>query len=250
MTDTSLKGRRAVVTGGSRGIGLAVVEALAARGAEVLFTARNAEGIEAATAALPRGLNARGIVCDVTDLERMKALLADPIDILINNAGVIGPIARIAEVDLADWAENHRVNVLSAFGAIRLALPGLIRRKGTIVNLSSGAAFNPMEGWSAYCAGKAALAMITRCVHLEYGGAGVRAFGFAPGLVDTDMQAAIRASGVNPVSALPRESLRPASEPGQAIAWLCTPEADDLAGTDLDIRNATLRYRCGLEPIA
>lgn len=249
MSDKSLHGQRAVVTGGSRGIGLAVVEALSARGAEVVFTARSSESIEAALGALPEGRSVAGVVCDVTDLDLMKTLLDDPIDILVNNAGVIGPIGRITELEPADWAENHRVNVLSAFGAIRLALPGLIRRKGVIVNLSSGAAFSPMEGWSAYCSGKAALAMITRCVHLECGPLGVRAYGFAPGLVDTDMQAAIRASGINPISALPRETLRPAVEPGQAIAWLCTQDAADLAGRDLDIREPDFRNRSGLEPL-
>jgi NAD(P)-dependent dehydrogenase (short-subunit alcohol dehydrogenase family) len=106
-----------------------------------------------------------------------------------------------------------------------------------------------MEGWSAYCAGKAALAMVTRSLHLEYGEQGLRAFGFAPGLVDTDMQVQIRQSGINPVSALPRTALRPASEPGRAIAWLCTPQADDLVGQELDIRTPEFRNRCGLEPL-
>ena len=250
MSDRSLHGRRALVTGGSRGIGLAIVDALSKRGAEVTFTARSTDGIATAIASLPEGRRVAGVPCDVTDLDCMKTLLDDPVDILINNAGMIGPIGRITELEIEDWAENHRVNVLSAFGAIRLALPDLIERKGTLVNLTSGAAFNPMEGWSAYCAGKAALSMINRCVDLEYGALGVRAFGFAPGLVDTDMQATIRASGINPVSELPRETLRPPHEPGQAVAWLCTSDADDLAGRDLDIRDPDFRNRCGLEPLA
>lgn len=248
MTD-SLEGRRALVTGGGRGIGLAVVAALAARGAEVSFTVRNEAGIAKALTSLAPGLSARGIVCDITDATGMAEVLAEPVDILINNAGVVGPIGRIIDIDIDQWAENHRINVVSALNAIRLALPGLIARGGTLVNLSSGAAHNPMEGWSAYCSGKAALAMITRCVHLEYGLQGVRAFGFAPGLVDTDMQAAIRQSGVNPISAVPRESLLPAREPGQAIAWLCTSAADDLVGGELDIRDPDFRNRCGLDPL-
>jgi NAD(P)-dependent dehydrogenase (short-subunit alcohol dehydrogenase family) len=120
---------------------------------------------------------------------------------------------------------------------------------GTIVNISSGAAHRPQEGWSAYCAGKAGLAMLTRSIHLEYGTQGIRIFGFAPGVVDTDMQVAIRASGINPVSKLPRESLAPASEPARAIAWLCTPAADALAGQELDVRNPDLRAAVGLPPI-
>ena len=246
----ALTGRRAAVTGGSRGIGLAIVEALAAQGADVIFTARRTEGIANAMTALPPGVSARGVVCDVADRDSMAALLSESIDILVNNAGVIQPIGRLGEVDMEDWAENLRVNVVSAVSAIQLALPGLVTRRGTVINLSSGAAQKPMEGWSAYCAGKAALAMVTRCLHLEYGGQGLRAFGFAPGLVDTDMQAEIRLSGINPVSALPRAALRPAAEPGRAIAWLCSPDADDLVGQELDIRNPDIRSRSGLEPLA
>jgi NAD(P)-dependent dehydrogenase (short-subunit alcohol dehydrogenase family) len=245
-----LTGRRAFVTGGSRGIGLAIVEALARCGADTTFNARTARSVDVGLKALPPGLRVRGEVCDVTDFEGMSKLLAHPIDILVNNAGVIGPIGRIADVDTGEWAETHRVNVASAFNAVRLALPGLIERHGTIVNLSSGAAFNAMEGWSAYCSSKAALAMLTRSIHLEYGGFGVRAFGFAPGLVDTDMQSRIRESGVNPVSAIPRSKLAPASEPARAIVWLCTCEADDLVGQELDVRTPALRARCGLAPLA
>lgn len=91
-----LVGKRAVVTGGSRGIGLAIVGALASQGAEVIFTARSAKSIDSATASLPQGQNIHGVECDVTDLARMKALLEGPVDVLVNNAGVIGPIARIA----------------------------------------------------------------------------------------------------------------------------------------------------------
>jgi NAD(P)-dependent dehydrogenase (short-subunit alcohol dehydrogenase family) len=229
---------------------LAIVEALAAQGAEVVFTARGASGVAGAMAALPSGLRVRGAVCDVTDRAGMAALLADPFDILVNNAGVIQPIGHLAEADMLAWAENLRVNVVAAVSAIQLALPGLVARRGTVINLSSGAAQKPMEGWSAYCAGKAALAMVTRCLHLEYGGKGVRAFGFAPGLIDTDMQGEIRKSGINPVSALPRAALRPAAEPGRTIAWLCTPDADEFVGQELDIRTPEIRSRSGLEPLA
>jgi NAD(P)-dependent dehydrogenase (short-subunit alcohol dehydrogenase family) len=245
----ALQGRRALVTGGSRGIGLAIVEALAAQGADVVFTARGAAGITSAMAGLPIGLSARGVVCDVTDRAEMAALLAKPVDILVNNAGVIQPIGHLADADMQAWAENLRVNVVAAVSAIQLALPGLIARRGTVINLSSGAAQKPKEGWSAYCAGKAALAMVTRCLHLEYGGKSLRAFGFAPGLIDTDMQGEIRKSAINPVSALPRAALRPAAEPGRTIAWLCTPDADEFVGQELDIRTPEIRSRSGLEPL-
>lgn len=243
----TLKGRRAVVTGGNRGIGLAAVRALAQAGAEVTYTSRSERGLDESAAAL-RGMSAQGVLADVTDRPAMAALLSGPVDILVNNAGVIDPIGHLAEVSMGDWARNIEVNLIAAVHAIRCVLPGMVAQGGgTIVNLSSGAAHNAMEGWSAYCAGKAALAMVTRSVALEYGSQGVRVFGFAPGVVDTDMQGQIRASGINPVSRLARSDLAPADEPGHAIAWLCTPDADSMAGTELDIRHEAFRRAAGLE---
>ena len=245
MRPLDLSGRTALVTGGNRGIGLAAVRQLALAGARVTFTARSADKVSDALLQL-EGLDARGIVHDVASLQPL-----DPgthYDILVNNAGVIGPIGRINEVSARDWATNIQTNLVGAFHAVQLVLPLMLGRGGgTIVNLSSGAAHKPMEGWSAYCAGKAGLAMVTRSLHLEYAGQGIRTFGFAPGVVDTDMQGTIRASGINPVSQLPRESLMPPDQPAWGIAWLCTPEADPLAGQELDIRTDPFRSTAGLE---
>ena len=244
----TLSGKTALVTGGNRGIGLAVVRALAQAGASVHFTARSAANIAAAQRDLGP-IVATGHHANMTDRLAMTTLMEQPFDILINNAGIIGPIGRILDVSVEDWARNIDTNLTAAFHTTQLALTHMTRTGGTIVNVSSGAAHRPQEGWSAYCAGKAGLAMLTRSVHLEYGDQ-VRVFGFAPGVVDTDMQGTIRASGINPVSQLPRASLAPASEPAQAIAWLCTSAADPLAGQELDIRNPELRAAAGLPPLA
>lgn len=246
----TLSGKTALVTGGNRGIGLATVRALAEAGATVHFTARNAANIAAAQRALGP-VAATGHVANLTDRLAMTTLFDQPFDILINNAAVIGPIGRILDVSVEDWALNIDTNLTATFHATQLALGHMVARGGgTIVNISSGAAHRPQEGWSAYCAGKAGLAMLTRSVHMEYGDLGIRIFGFAPGVVDTDMQGAIRASGINPVSKLPRESLAPADHPARAIAWLCTPAADPLAGGELDIRTPDLRAAAGLPPLA
>ena len=93
---------------------------------------------------------------------------------------------------------------------------------GTIVNVSSGAAIRPLEGWSAYCSAKAGLHMLTRAIALETAGKGIRVFGFQPGTTDTDMQVLIRASGINPVSQIPRGNLTPVAHPAAAIVYLCT----------------------------
>jgi NAD(P)-dependent dehydrogenase (short-subunit alcohol dehydrogenase family) len=150
-------------------------------------------------------------------------------------------------VDIGDWAKNVEINLTSAFYVIQQALPYMVKNGGTIVNLSSGAAHNPMEGWSAYCSSKAGVAMLTRCVDKEYGEQGVRIFGFAPGVVDTGMQGSIRESGINPVSDLKRSDLAPAWEPAHGIAWLCTSAADELIGSEIDVRHEDFRRRAGLE---
>lgn len=245
----TLYGKTALVTGGNRGIGLATVRALAEAGADVHFTARSAANIAAAQRDLG-DIRATGHLANMTDRIAMTTLFDHGFDILINNAASIGPIGRILDVSVEDWAANIDTNLTSAFHAIQLALRGMVAKGGgTIVNISSGAAHRPQEGWSAYCAGKAGLAMLTRSVHMEYGDLGIRVFGFAPGVVDTDMQGTIRASGINPVSKIPRGDLAPATDPARVITWLCTPAADRLAGQELDIRTPDLRASAGLPPL-
>ena len=145
------------------------------------------------------------------------------------------------------WAANIRINLVGAFHCARAVVPHfLAQQRGVIVNISSGAAHRPREGWSAYCSAKAGLAMLTQALHLELGQRGIRAYGFQPGVVDTEMQVKIRASGINEISRLPRESLANPAEPARVIAWLCSEEARDLAGQELTIRDTALRARAGL----
>jgi NAD(P)-dependent dehydrogenase (short-subunit alcohol dehydrogenase family) len=118
--------------------------------------------------------------------------------------------------------------------------------KGTVINVSSGAAHHPLEGWSAYCSAKAGLAMLTRAIALECGDAGVRVFGLSPGVIDTDMQAAIRASGINRISQIRQIDLAPVGHPAAAILYLCTAAADYLVGTELALSDPDLRRRVGL----
>lgn len=245
-----LTGKKALVTGGARGIGLATVEALARAGAEVTFTARNDASVEKALSELPYGVTAKGVVADATDLDAVAAVASQGIDILINNAGIIGPIGRITDININEFARNHEINITGAFYVIQQVLPHMVKNGGTIVNLSSGAAHNPMEGWSAYCSGKAALKMLTACVDKEFAEKGVRIFGFAPGVVDTGMQGAIRESGINPVSQLKRSDLAPVAEPANAMVWLCGEESNDLVGQEIDVRDPAFRKRVGLEVAA
>jgi NAD(P)-dependent dehydrogenase (short-subunit alcohol dehydrogenase family) len=255
MAEPGLRGRVALVTGAARGIGRAAALELARRGATVVAGVRrpgSAGDLAAELRALAPG--SAVVTCDVADYAAVEAAVAAAaaigrLDILVNNAGVIEPIGHLDTVDPAAWAAAVQVNLVGAMYGCRAALPHLLAAGGgAIVNVSSGAALRPLEGWSAYCASKAGLAMLTRSLHLELAGRGVRAFGLRPGIVDTDMQVTIRASGVNEVSRIPREDLAGTGGPARAIAYLCAPEAADLAGGEVDIADAAFRARAGLPP--
>jgi 3-oxoacyl-[acyl-carrier protein] reductase len=250
----TLAGKVAIVTGASRGIGAAAALALGEAGASVMLAARDAAQIEANTQRITAaGGKAASIACDVADYAACQRLVQQTTqrfgapDILVNNAGVIEPIGAIATTDPTEWARSIEINLIGAYYAIRAVLPGMLERlHGDIINVSSGAALRPQEGWSAYCSCKAGLAMVTRSIDLEHRIAGIRVFGFQPGTTDTDMQVAIRASGINPISQIPREQLTPVAHPARAIVYLCTKEADDLAGKEFSLRDEDFRRRIGL----
>ena len=89
--------------------------------------------------------------------------------------------------------------------------------------------------------------MLTRCVHLENKGRGLRVFGLSPGTVATDMQRAIKASGINPVSRMDFASHAPPEAPARAIVWLCTDDAAEFAGEEISLRDPDMRARIGLD---
>lgn len=246
-----MQGKVVVITGASRGIGAAAARVFVAAGAKVALLARSADDIEALAREL--GGDAVSVVCDVADPVSVDAAMAavlarwGRIDVLINNAGVIDPIARLADADPVLWARAIDVNLKGVFFGIRAALP-IMRAQGggTILTVSSGAAHTPLEGWSAYCASKAGAAMLTRAAHLEEAAQGLRIMGLSPGTVATGMQVAIRASGVNPVSQLDPAVHIPADWPARALLWMCSPAADGYLGQEISLRDAEIRQAVGL----
>jgi NAD(P)-dependent dehydrogenase (short-subunit alcohol dehydrogenase family) len=246
-----MQGKVVAITGASQGIGAAAARAFAAAGAQVALLARS----EAAIAALAQGIGpaALALPCDVTDAAQVDRALARAaerfggLDVMVANAGRIDPIARLADADPADWAQGIAVNLTGVYNGMRAAIPHLrARGGGTFITVSSGAATTPLEGWSAYCAGKAGALMLTRCLHLEEGPNGIRALGLSPGTVATAMQVRIRESGVNPVSRLDPSAHIPPEWPARALVWMCSPEADAWLGHDISLRDPEVRRRVGL----
>lgn len=177
-----LTGKVAIVTGASRGIGQAVALELARGGAAILLAARTDKACEPVAAAIRReGGRAETIASDVsryTDAQLLAETALEHfgrIDILVNNAGVIEPISTLETCEPDAWTQNIVVNLVGVFHCLRAILPRFRQSGGgIIINLSSGAAHRPLEGWSAYCAAKAGVAMLTRSVALEAGDCGVR----------------------------------------------------------------------------
>jgi 3-oxoacyl-[acyl-carrier protein] reductase len=243
----------AIVFGASRGLGKAIAAALVDAGFAVAAVCRKPGDAERIEAELGGRGPAAGLLADVTDASAVEAAVAAArqrfgrLDAVVNNAGIIEPIALTHQCDPAEWAGNVAINLVGPFHAIRAGLPVLLEKgRGTVVNISSGAAADPLEGWSAYCAAKAGLAMLTRAVDHEYRGRGIAAYGFRPGLTDTDMQAAIRASGVNPVSRVERSDLTPPELPASGVAWLVRERPADLMGREVSFGDPAFRRRAGL----
>jgi len=249
-----LKQHRIVITGAGRGIGAAMARRLAAEGAGVALLARTASEIDAVAAGIAAsGGRALAIPCDVADdasvvaaAQRIRKELG-PVTALVNNAGIIGPIGHLGDTDPSEWMANIDVNLGGAFRMTRVLIADLLAAEaGVIVNVSSGAASRPLEGWSAYCTAKAGLAMMTRALNHEYGAAGLAVYGLRPGLVDTAMQAEIREAGIGPIAALPRTELMPPDNPAHLAAWLIGERPAEWRGDELDIRDPAVRQAAGL----
>jgi len=131
---------------------------------------------------------------------------------------------------------------------MRAALPVMLSQGGgTVITISSGAAYSPVEGWSHYCSSKAGALMLTRMLDMENRAEGIRAMGLSPGTVATQMQREIKASGVNPVSKLAWEDHIPPAWVAQCLLWMCGPGGDDYLGADVMLRDEDVRRKVGVE---
>ena len=246
-----MQGKVVVITGASRGIGAATAREFAQAGAYLALLARSGAEVEALAAEI--GPQAMALRCDVSDWAQVQAAMVavqarfGRLDVLINNAGVIEPIAALAEAEPEAFGRAIDINLKGVFHGMRAALPIMqAQGAGTIITVSSGAAVNPMEGWGAYCSAKAGALMLTRVAHLEEAAHGLRVLGLSPGTVATDMQVKIKASGVNPVSQLDFSVHIPADWPAKCLLWMCGPAADAWLGKDVSLRDEAVRRAVGL----
>jgi len=241
----NLENKVIVVTGAGTGIGAVTAAILARAGAHVIAAIKpgSEDGLE-----LKPDSQLTVIECDVSSSKDVNQLHAEVmgafgrLDVLINNAGRIAPIGRIIETKPEEWDACLAVNAGGAFRCTQTFLPQLLETKGLIINISSGAAYRPLEGWSAYCSSKAALLMLSRAIAHEYADTGLRVVSLGVPPTDTAMQSAIRQSGMNPVSKIPRENLTKPEQIGTVLAWLCGPDSRHLNTLEIDVRDPLFSY--------
>ena len=246
---TVLRDKVAVVTGGGRGIGRAVAQTLASAGARVAVMARSHAEIEETAALITQaGGIARAFPADVTVPAAVKGAMDDiaralgPVDVLVNNAGVVKPFGPFWETDLDEWWHGMEVNLHGPLQCTLAVLPGMVGRGGgRIINVASNAGTMPTPYYTSYVTSKTALIRFTECLALETKAYGVAVFAISPGTVRTAM------SGYSLNSPEGQKWLPwfrrimdekfdvPAERPAKLVLDLASGRADALSGRYLSI---------------
>lgn len=245
-----LAGRGAIITGGSQGLGRAIAARFLEQGASVVVVARTEQDLrrtreELATLAGHRGQVVHAVPGDVSRPESCEAIVTaaravlPEITILVNNAGVYGPIGPIEEVDWSRWVQAVEINLFGTVLMCRAVIP-LMRERGygKIVNISGGGAAAPRPRFSAYAAGKAAVVRLTETFAEELRDTGVHVNAIAPGALNTRLLDEVLAAGPEKVGEdFYRKSVRQRKEGGapldKAVAlavFLASPASDGISG--------------------
>jgi NAD(P)-dependent dehydrogenase (short-subunit alcohol dehydrogenase family) len=245
VIDLSLKGKTAVVTGGSKGIGKAIAQTFAEAGARVVLAARGVEDLEPAAREIEsNGGRALAVPTDVSDNEQVEALMARAveefggIDILVNNAGAAPFFSTIDQMRLSGFEKYFKIDFTSAVYCTRAAAKQLLASEGgSVLNVASVAGYIASPGLTYYASAKAALINFTRTVAQEWAPSKVRVNALAPGWIATEMNAVARAT--NPafvqgmLDSIPLGRLGEPEDVAAAALFLCSPAASFITGSVL-----------------
>ncbi|HIU47084.1 MAG TPA: 3-oxoacyl-[acyl-carrier-protein] reductase [Candidatus Fimadaptatus faecigallinarum] len=244
MLSESLKGRVAVVTGGSRGIGRAIALRLAESGADValIYAGNQAAADETAQQVRELGVRAMAVQCDVSDAQQAAAAIKQvraelgPIDILVNNAGITRDgISLRMKPD--DFRRVIDVNLTGAFLMAQAAMSDFVRRRsGRIINISSASGLMGNAGQANYSAAKAGMIGLTKTLARELAGRGVTVNAVAPGFVRTEMTAAMNEAALSEgLKSVPMGRMAEPEEIAEAVAFLASDRAAYITGTVLSV---------------
>ena len=251
-----LKGQKAIITGGGRGIGRAIALRFADEGAAVLVAARTAAEVEKVAAEVRNaGGKAVAVVADVThengcELIYRKAVEEfETVDVLVNNAGVFGPVTAAQNITAEEWDEVMAANLRGAFLMSRLVIPGMLERaRGVILNVSSVAAKLAFGYNAPYAASKAGLVALTRTLAGETSGRGLRVNAICPGPVPETKMSQQIGEGLGKIFGLDPKTVlegalkgilqgrgQTASEVAAAAAFLCSEQAAAITGQAVNV---------------
>lgn len=252
-----LAARRVVVTGASRGIGAAIVEAMATAGAEVVCCARDGVALNAlveATKRLPGSVRAE--VADLSDWAQLDtfvdgaAATLGGVDVLVNNAGQV-KLRDFLTTNESEWERTLRINLLAAVRCARRVIPGMIAQGGgRIVMMASSGSKYPEASWIDYAASKAGLAAVTTALAREYAHAGVLVNAICPGVIDTPMWAGSTAALAKRLDVTPDEvragakatipmgRFGTAAEVAELVLFLASDRSTYLSGAAIDLDGA------------
>ena len=246
MNQIDLSGRAAIVTGGARGIGLAIAERLIKSGARVSIWDRDAE--TAAAAAKRVGAAARSV--EVSDAEAVSNALATmekeigPVDILVTGAAIGGANTTVAEYPIETWRQVLDINLTGVFICCRAVIPGMTARKyGRIVNIASIAGKEGNPNASGYSASKAGVIALTKSLGKELATTGVCVNCITPGVVRTDMLKQATQQHIDyMLSKVPMARFGTVEEMGSLVAWLASEECSFSTGAVFDISGGRATY--------
>ena len=237
-----LKGKVAVVTGASRGIGLEIAKTLAAQGARVAVISTQERPEIAEQIAQETGSEAKSFACDVSDADQVtatvKAILEafGQVDILVNNAGITrdGLMMRMKD---ADFDDVIRTNLRSAFLCTRAVARHMMgRRSGRIVNMASINGIRAQAGQANYAASKAGIIGLTKTNAMEFAARGITVNAVAPGFIGTDMTAKIAPEALEKYkNAIPVQRIGEPKDVANAVAFLVSDEASYITGQVLGV---------------
>lgn len=239
-----LDGKVAIVTGSTRGIGLAIARALVEAGARVTISSENA----ADTAAIAAELGMPGIACDVTDADGLSALVSDTVaaqgglDIVVANAGITGTPGGFADLDMDDYDRVMAINLRSQVVLARLARPHL-RAGGSLVLVSSLSALRGNAAIASYALAKAGVSQLARNLAVEWGPHGIRANAIAPGFIATELSRPLLENAAFMARRMQMTPLRRPGTPEEvagAAVFLASPAGGFVTGQTLVVDGGTL----------